>query len=65
MSGSSIGTLNLYASGTGNNELESNPIWSVMGEQGDEWIAGNVSLSSYVPYSVNFDRISFQKLMKV
>lgn len=52
MLGNTIGTLNVYASGTGNNELESNPIWSISGEQGDKWILGEVNLSSAVPYSV-------------
>ena len=53
MSGNTVGTLNLYASGTGNNELETNPIWSISGEQGDQWRQGDVSLSSEVPYSVS------------
>ena len=48
-----MGTLNLYASGTGNNELETNPIWSISGDQGDQWIQGEASLSSNTPYSVN------------
>ena len=52
MRGNTVGTLSLYASGTGNDELETNPIWSVTGEQGDEWVAGNVTLSSTVPYAV-------------
>lgn len=52
MSGNSIGTLNLYASGTGNSELETNPIWSISGDQEDQWKQGEVSLSSQVPYSV-------------
>ena len=52
MSGSTVGTLNLYASGTNNNELETNPIWSVTGDHGEQWIRGEVSLSSEEPYSV-------------
>ena len=52
MAGNTVGTLNVYASGTGNNELETNPIWSISGEQGDQWIQGEVLLSSEVPYSV-------------
>ena len=53
MSGNSVGTLNLYASGTENNELETNPIWSISGDQGEQWILGTATLSSPVPYSVS------------
>ena len=53
MSGNSVGTLNLYASGTGNNELEKNPIWSLSGDQGEQWMRGRTFLSSSVSYSVS------------
>ena len=52
MSGGSVGTLNLYVSGSGNNELETNPVWSTTGEQGEFWIEGSVAVSSTVQYKV-------------
>jgi len=47
MLGTSMGSLELYASFNGGNTYGSNPIWSASGNQGGNWIPVNLSLSAY------------------
>jgi len=53
MSGNTVGTLNVFASGTTVPHLDSNAIWSRSGEQADAWMQAVVNISSPALYSVN------------
>ncbi|CAK8694007.1 unnamed protein product [Clavelina lepadiformis] len=58
MSGGSMGRLNVYVSGTGNNDLETNPILTLEGDQGSAWLEETIEISSLVPYSIIFEAVA-------
>ena len=52
MTGSSIGTLNLYILAAG--AQKGNPAWSKSGQQGNRWQIGQLTVSSQPSFKVGF-----------